>query len=123
MDGYEATMEIRRLGGARGRVPIVAVTANSLSGDRDRCLMAGMDGYEVCRRLRQQEATREIPVVFLTAKDGKEDIMAGFAVGERWLLVAGTVITLAALASFVAVLDRKSPLIMFPWKSITALLF
>ncbi|MEW6753198.1 MAG: sigma-54 dependent transcriptional regulator [Candidatus Latescibacterota bacterium] len=44
-------------------------------------MMPGMDGYEVCRRLRQQEATREIPVVFLTAKDGKEDVIAGFAVG------------------------------------------
>lgn len=44
-------------------------------------MMPGMDGYEVCRRLKQREAIRTVPVVFLTAKTGPEDLLKGFDVG------------------------------------------
>jgi CheY-like chemotaxis protein len=46
MDGFEATANIRRLPGQRGeKLPIVAMTANTLEDDRQRCLNAGMDAF------------------------------------------------------------------------------
>jgi two-component system, sensor histidine kinase len=47
IDGFQATSHIRREEGVhnRGRVPIVALTANVLQGDRERCLAAGMDEH------------------------------------------------------------------------------
>ena len=44
-------------------------------------MMPEMDGYEVCRRLKADAATREIPVIFLTAKTQVEDEKQGFEVG------------------------------------------
>lgn len=38
-------------------------------------IMSGMDGYAVCRNLKEQESTQHIPVVFVSSKKNKADIM------------------------------------------------
>lgn len=44
-------------------------------------MMPEMDGYEVCRRIKQIESLKEIPIVFLTARDQTSDLIEGFKSG------------------------------------------
>ena len=68
MDGLEATQAIRTRESLTGRprVPIIAITAHAMAGDRDRCLEAGMDGY-VSKPLNAQELFEVIENIELHA--------------------------------------------------------
>jgi CheY-like chemotaxis protein len=60
MDGLEATRAIRDSEKTSGKhIPIIALTAHAMSGDRERCLTAGMDGYS-SKPIRPDELHQEI---------------------------------------------------------------
>jgi PAS domain S-box-containing protein len=58
MDGFEATKAIRVMEAQSGRhIPIIAMTAHAMKGDRERCLETGMDAY-VAKPIQSQELTK-----------------------------------------------------------------
>ena len=70
MDGFEATRTIRAtLPSAQAKIPIVALTANALLGDRERCLDAGMDDY-VTKPVKPMELAMVLERLFSNAKVG-----------------------------------------------------
>jgi len=49
-------------------------------------MLPELDGFEVCRRIKGQEATRNLPVIMLTAKKSREDMARGEEVGADWYI-------------------------------------
>ncbi len=64
-----------------GKAAISQVQSNRFDLILLDIMMPGMDGFEVCRQLRENPETRNIPIIFLTAKTDAESILKGFEVG------------------------------------------
>ena len=84
MDGYTATRQIRDLEGAHSRTPVVALTANAMSGQLERCLQSGMDG--LLTKPLNPERLHEVLERF--GLGAGRDLLQGTAIDR---LLAGTV--------------------------------
>jgi PAS domain S-box-containing protein len=78
MDGFETTAAIRRRPDRKSKLPIVAVTAQAMQGDKERCLLAGMDDY-ISKPVRQEDfaaaLTRWVPCKELEDKDEAKELI------------------------------------------------
>lgn len=63
MDGYTAAREIRKLTAPAGEVPVVAMTAHAMTGDREKCLEAGMSEY-ISKPVKKEELVKVIARIF-----------------------------------------------------------
>jgi len=77
MDGFETTARIREKEKERGgHIPIIAMTAHAMKGDREKCLAAGMDGY-VSKPVRPDIITETINETLKIRGQGSEPIFPG----------------------------------------------
>jgi CheY-like chemotaxis protein/HPt (histidine-containing phosphotransfer) domain-containing protein len=95
MDGFEATRAIRAEEGDGRHTPIVAMTANAMAGDRERCIEAGMDGYltkpvrpdELAAAISQWLPTTEIEAT--AGADPGDGVIAAFPIEDGAATITG----------------------------------
>jgi len=65
----------------RGEDALAVLEREQVDGIILDLMLPGLDGLEICRRIREQEQTRHIPVIILTAKSEDDDVVAGLDIG------------------------------------------
>lgn len=73
-------------GVANGRAALEAVAEDKPDLVLLDIMLPEIDGFEVCRQLKSAPATRHIPVIMLTAKKSREDMVRGEKVGADWYI-------------------------------------
>ena len=71
VDGFKATDRIRSLPDSRRDIPIIALTAHALIGDRDKCLNAGMTDY-ISKPVSGQDLVKKIDILLDIRSDGQK---------------------------------------------------
>jgi DNA-binding response OmpR family regulator len=73
-------------GAANGAAALEAIAADPPDLVLLDIMLPEIDGFEVCQRIKQNEATKHIPVIMLTAKKSREDMSRGEKVGADWYI-------------------------------------